>query len=161
MSGFICKATLPYDIDKKLKALDAITYDNFRRRVISCRDKLPATHAELSTAKLDAWSLGHDLLIDGDELEAWSDVGIDLTVGRVKGLASNARDVSNTIFQVSVANVGLMQVTAVEVLEDTCTDELQRWLDKGWRIIAVCPPNDARRPTYIMGHTDRHVADAR
>lgn len=153
--SFICKGTIPYDVDKKLKALDALTYDHFRRRVVSCRDKLPATHAELQTGKVDAWSLGHEVIMDGDELEAWADIGCDISVSRVKGLASRDSNPVKAIYQVSVANVGLFQIQRVDYLEDACTNELQRWLDKGWRIIAVCPPNDARRPTYIMGHFEK------
>jgi hypothetical protein len=36
------------------------------------------------------------------------------------------------------------------LLENCCTDELQTALDKGWRIIAVCP-QEARRPDYVLG----------
>lgn len=35
--------------------------------------------------------------------------------------------------------------------EDTCTDELQETLNKGYRIIAVCVQPDQRRPDYILG----------
>jgi hypothetical protein len=37
------------------------------------------------------------------------------------------------------------------LLQDSCTDELQRHLDSGWRMIAACPQPDARRPDYILG----------
>lgn len=36
------------------------------------------------------------------------------------------------------------------LLEDSCTDELQRALNSGWRIVAVCPQSQ-RRPDYILG----------
>lgn len=39
----------------------------------------------------------------------------------------------------------------VQLLEDSCTDVLQTALSAGWRIIAVCPQPDSRRPDYIMG----------
>lgn len=39
----------------------------------------------------------------------------------------------------------------VMLLEDSCSDELQRQLDNGWRIITACPQPDARRPDYILG----------
>lgn len=39
----------------------------------------------------------------------------------------------------------------VQLLEDSCTDALQSALSAGWRIIAVCPQPDSRRPDYIMG----------
>jgi hypothetical protein len=36
-------------------------------------------------------------------------------------------------------------------LDDACTDDVQRHLDEGWKILAVCPPNSQRRPDYILG----------
>lgn len=52
---------------------------------------------------------------------------------------------------VQVPHVGLLSIDEVEVCEDYCTDNLQRKLNEGWRIICVCPPNAARRPDYILG----------
>lgn len=37
------------------------------------------------------------------------------------------------------------------LLEDSCTDVLQKSLDQGWRVIAACPQPDSRRPDYILG----------
>lgn len=36
------------------------------------------------------------------------------------------------------------------LLEDSCTDNLQSYLNSGWRIVAVCPQAQ-RRPDYILG----------
>lgn len=55
------------------------------------------------------------------------------------------------IVQVSIPDMGLLLMDEVCHLDDSCTDELQRNLDEGWRILAVCPPNAARRPDYILG----------
>lgn len=55
---------------------------------------------------------------------------------------------------IAIPDLGLLRMRKVTVLEDACTDELQAWLDKGWRILAVCPPNAARRPDYILGSDD-------
>ncbi len=61
------------------------------------------------------------------------------------------------LLQVHVPNNKLIEFNEVEVWEDICTNELQRGLDEGWRIIAVCPPLEARRPTYILGrHNPEH-----
>lgn len=48
---------------------------------------------------------------------------------------------------------GNMLATYNEVLllEDVCTDELQRSLDNGYRIITACPQANQRRPDYILG----------
>lgn len=59
------------------------------------------------------------------------------------------------IVQVSVPDIGLLEIDEVEVMQDACTDDLRRMLDDGWRIIAVCPPNGQRRPDYVMGRSPR------
>jgi hypothetical protein len=84
------------------------------------------------------------------------DVGFD--VARLaNGQLEQNYPVHTQINQVSVSNVGLHDVTAVTWMEDACTEQLQLRLDDGWRIIAVCPPNDSRRPTYILGHIQRSM----
>lgn len=58
---------------------------------------------------------------------------------------------SGDIVQVHVPNLGLLAINEVEWMEDACTEALQGELDRGWRILAVCPPLMERRPTYIIG----------
>lgn len=60
---------------------------------------------------------------------------------------------SGAAVHIAVPDMPLMMVNDVEVLEDCCTNVLQGYLDEGWRIIAVCPPNAQRRPDYIVGRT--------
>lgn len=45
----------------------------------------------------------------------------------------------------------LTSYNEVMLLEDGCSDALQSYLDKGFRIIAACPQPDSRRPDYILG----------
>lgn len=52
---------------------------------------------------------------------------------------------------IAIPGFGLLAVSQVTHLDDACTDELQEMLDKGWKILAVCPPNSQRRPDYILG----------
>lgn len=155
MTGFICVGQPQYGWDKKLEALDGVAYANFRDRARSCRDKLPKSN--IAGAFGNLWF--NELLMDEDEVDAWNSIDVKVEIHRMKGLASNARQLPETIYQISVANVGLMQIELVDYLEDCCTDQLQNYLDRGWRILAVCPPNDARRPTYIIGHTNRKAHD--
>lgn len=54
---------------------------------------------------------------------------------------------------IAIPNIGLLSINEVTWMEDACTQELQDKLDEGWRILAVCPPNGTRRPTYILGRT--------
>lgn len=48
-------------------------------------------------------------------------------------------------------NEALLNIAETMLLENCCTDELQRHLGNGWRIIAVQPQPDQRRPDYILG----------
>jgi hypothetical protein len=41
--------------------------------------------------------------------------------------------------------------------EDCCTDELQKELNNGWRIIAVCNQPDQRRPDYVLGRYNPEI----
>ena len=52
---------------------------------------------------------------------------------------------------VHISDLGLLSVKEVTWLEDACTEELQRKLDEGWRILAVCPQPNSRRPDYVLG----------
>ena len=153
----LMNASLEWGAEKKLKELPADVYQTIRQRIP--RLKLPE-----DKGKVEAYY--QDILMDAAEAELLTDAGIELSIKRIKGLAYpdwfNAARRSgwqlpdgahNVTYQVSVANVGLLAVDEVTVLEDCCTDTLQADLDAGWRILAVCPPNDARRPTYVMGRS--------
>lgn len=65
------------------------------------------------------------------------------------------KTVSGDTYNLNLAlpNIGLLSINEVTWLEDACTQDLQSKLDNGWRILAVCPPNGARRPDYILGRT--------
>lgn len=153
---FIATGDLEYGWKKKL--IELLDKNPEAYRVLRGRVKmyeLPHTREELE--KMNDYLHKKQEIIDDRELEAWTDAGIEVKMTRVRGVMSNAQDVRKTVYQISVANVGLMQIQRVEVLEDCCTNELQRWLDKGWRLLAVCPPNDTRRPSYIMGHFEKEA----
>jgi len=57
----------------------------------------------------------------------------------------------NQKVKVSVPDIGLMKIKHVMVLDNCCTQQLQREIDRGWCILAVCPQPDQRRPDYVMG----------
>lgn len=153
---FIAKGELEYGWKKKL--LDLLEKDPNAYRALRERVKmyaLPHTWEELE--KLNEYVDRKLDTIDDLELEAWTSLGFEVKLSRVRGLRSNDPDIRKTIYQISVANVGLMQIQRVEVLEDCCTYDLQRELDRGWRILAVCPPNDTRRPSYVVGHFEKEA----
>lgn len=104
-----------------------------------------------------SWHPG-EILMDDAEAAVLTAVGIELSVSRIKGLSGPPPESwkagGGPVTHVSVANIGLFAVRRVEVLENACTYDLQSWLNRGWRLLAVCPPNDQRRPDYILGHTE-------
>ncbi len=61
----------------------------------------------------------------------------------------------NTKVGVHISDLGMLNVRHVTWLEDACTRELQRHLDEGWRILAVCPQPNSRRPDYVLGRNDK------
>lgn len=92
-----------------------------------------------------------DLDTDGPRLAS---VGVSFTVKSFKGslpLQSILPDGKSYVVHVHIPNIGLLTVDEVMVEEDCCTDNLQRRLNEGWRILCVCPPNSVRRPDYILG----------
>ena len=69
---------------------------------------------------------------------------------RLKKLEREPRSVVNELCNVSVGGSAI-DITQVQVLTDLCTEELQRQLNDGWRIVAVCVQPDQRRPDYVLG----------
>lgn len=57
--------------------------------------------------------------------------------------------------QVHLPGNELLGISCVEVREDYCTEDLQRDLDRGWRIVAVCVRSSQRRPDYVLGRFTR------
>lgn len=55
--------------------------------------------------------------------------------------------------KVNVPNMDafISKINQTMLLEDCCTDYLQSHLIKGWRIIAICPQPNQRRPDYVLG----------
>jgi len=60
----------------------------------------------------------------------------------------------NSKVVVHVPGNQLLHINSVMLLADACTDSLQIHIKDGWRIIAVCPQPDQRRPDYILGRHD-------
>lgn len=57
----------------------------------------------------------------------------------------------NQKVNVTVPGLGLLMLDEVTVLTDCCSDNLNDQLKQGWRIVAVCPQPDQRRPDYVLG----------
>lgn len=64
--------------------------------------------------------------------------------------SATAEHVFNEHCDVHVPGNILISYNETLLLEDSCTDNLQSYLNSGWRIVAVCPQAQ-RRPDYILG----------
>lgn len=64
-------------------------------------------------------------------------------------------DYYNERVNVHVPGLALLTYNKTMLLEDCCTDYLQEMLDDGWRIIAISPQPDQRRPDYILGRYEQ------
>lgn len=147
-----------YDCQKLWAALSDEDYAKCRDMF---GDKLPEDKANTATM----WS-NVELFGTIVDLQYLASLGMNPRVKRIRGtFAETLPTVSGehvdkafqpappcTIYNISVPNAGLFAVQSLAYIEDACTDQIQGLLDKGWRIVAVCPPNDTRRPTYILGH---------
>ena len=60
----------------------------------------------------------------------------------------------NKRVSVHVPNSALLEMKQAVVFTDACTDVINEQLLNGWRILAICPQPDSRRPDYILGHAD-------
>ncbi|MFB0831480.1 hypothetical protein ACEU2D_17990 [Brevibacillus laterosporus] len=52
---------------------------------------------------------------------------------------------------VHIGNLGLLNINQLGYAVNKCTEELQVILNQGWRILAVCPQSNQRRPDYVLG----------
>lgn len=56
---------------------------------------------------------------------------------------------------VAVPGLGLLLIDDVMLATNHCTDSLRALLDEGWRILAICPQPDQRRPDYVLGRSKK------
>lgn len=148
----LVKAEMIYDSLEKLKKLSDEEYAAFVEK-----------YEDLGLSKERGSYFYHaECLIDLAIVDELTELGYKMAVSKIKGLKYlediSSRNASNTtnITNVSVANHNLFCVDEVTFLEDCCTNEIQKMLDKGWRLLAVCPSNDARRPDYILGRDSKN-----
>lgn len=59
-----------------------------------------------------------------------------------------------TVNQVVLPGFELLQYQSIFVENNCCTETIQSYMGDGWRILAVIPQSDQRRPDYIMVHKE-------
>jgi hypothetical protein len=132
-------------------------YTQLRDQVVGLR--LSEWDDETNKPKSSWYGWGEDVCVDlTDDVRLLEKLGIKYSVQRVKNTYTHlapAQDPGQThvTYNFALPNIGLLVIDEVTWLDDACTEELQRHLNEKWRIIAVCPPNGARRPDYILGRT--------
>lgn len=101
--------------------------------------------------RLLAAAPGVKIEVDGGEVPgvAWLEIVDRLT--RIEQAPS--KTVINERCNVTVPGLGLLLIDEVNYLLDACTEVLQERLAAGWRILAICPQPDQRRPDYVLGRT--------
>lgn len=102
-----------------------------------------ATEAELT-----------DLLVAGFVFDVKSVQELNLPgeeLFQAKAPTAPCEDNFNHRVEVHMPGQALSLYNETMLMEDACTDALQNSLSEGWRIIAVCPQPDQRRPDYVLG----------
>jgi len=139
---------------KLIKEMSPETYAELRERMVGILE-LP----EASESLYD-WST-YKFVGIMEDVEYLAGLGVKCQISRVRGTFVEKlpklgvpEPIGQQVVNITIPNVGLLAIKKLLVLPDECTDAVQRYLDEGWRIVAVCPPNDTRRPTYILGHQE-------
>lgn len=150
---FIAEADLNYSWETELAKIPPERYRELRRKLGKVGDELPELQEGLKEFAHKNYSF-RQRIMDEVEVDAWVGAGVEVSMKRVRGLASNHPDLHQTIYQIAVPDIGLMQIRRVEQLSECETYSLQRELDRGWRLLAVMPPVvGGGLPSYIVGHT--------
>lgn len=92
--------------------------------------------------------------LNSDALKLVYDTGEDHSDELVKAALATVKEVSlafNDRCNQVQPSEGLLNIRRAQVLEDCCTDVLQRQLDDGWVILAIQPQPNQRRPDYVLG----------
>lgn len=147
----------PYNTKDKVNGLVKEDWNLLREHIPTLR--LSEWDDEKGKPSREWWSYCEDVVIDmSSDAALLSTFGIKFEVQRIKNsYHRNGPAISpgtnSVTYNFALPNIGLLAIDEVTWLNDACTEELQRHLDDKWRIIAVCPPNGARRPDYILGRT--------
>ena len=140
-------------------------------------DKWNELDEEVKMAKYYHYSLGNGILLKEQEylqvfkhVEVLSvldqdtvkhEVNIDLNALSDKIMTkviTNASHLFNSKLEVHQPNMPLFQYNKYKVLDDECTEDLQsNYIDKGWRVVCICPQPDQRRPDYIIAKYEQEI----
>lgn len=145
-------AEFHYGTHTDLKKLTREQYAHLREQVVTLRlEEWKAEEAEPQ----NWYRYSEPIVLSQSDMALLAQYGLKFTVTRIKNSFEHKHTEGNTTYNLNFAlpNIGLLSIDEVTWIDDACTQVLQAKLEDGWRIIAVCPPNGARRPDYILGRT--------
>lgn len=123
---------------------------DYRSYVTALEDPYVCLHGSDALALLAAFPtqvfIKQLIKVELDPAEVFNSVSSKAEAAFVGGQA-----VYNTKCDVHMPGSMLASYNEVQLLEDSCTDQVQASLAAGWRLIAVCPQPDQRRPDYVLG----------
>lgn len=119
----------------------------------------PSGGAPEEIVEVERWSVKtyEKFLLDGQQLTRLTELGVTFDLHSFKGTVPYTTGDGKAIgtLHVHLPNYDLNSFNEVSWAEDMCTEMLQKQLDQGWRILAVCPPKSQRRPDYIFGRYNK------
>jgi len=149
----IATIEIAYSAYETVKKLSRDRYEDLRRRL----DTLALSEWTEGKNEPPYWhNYGSRILVDmRTDTRILDEFGIEYRIVKFRNTYQVEDPSTHTHVHVHIPNFGLLQMREVTNLDDACTDQLQCYLDDGWHILAICPPNATRRPDYILGRADK------
>lgn len=138
--------------------------DHNKESYSSWKAFVPTSDAVMLTEEQIVWLAVNNCVFKVKQEVNVTVADINKTFEFVAGKSQELTQTNNTYnnrCEVHMPGNMLASYNEVMLIEDSCTDQLQVALSSGWRMIAVCPQPDQRRPDYIMGrwNPDKEVGD--
>lgn len=117
--------------------------------------------------KENKWRTLDDVLIEISEIPDWVADCSGMSIKPLKKIrfhkepekpldfSTDTKEFLKTVNQIVMPGFELLQYGYIELVDDGCTDVIQKKLDQGFRIIAVLPQPSQRRPDYILVRKER------
>lgn len=142
-------------LQDKYKGFDFITLSEFNEDEKYSRNLIKNEKLVLSKDQIADMALNNIALTVHQKIKIDIDITqqlIELAEKPIKLIQENNEGSTyNSKCEVHMPGHSLSMYNDMMLKEDCCTDEIQSTLNSGWRIVAVCPQPDQRRPDYILG----------
>lgn len=93
-------------------------------------------------------------IIDVDVETSVNFINLDLLAEKISNslISKTGSNLFNNRLEVHQPNMPLFTYNDYTYITDCCTEKLQTdFIDQGYRVVAICPQPDQRRPDYILG----------